>query len=141
MKGEPLCDPALVTISPQVVFQRMKLARKLAEDRKWRVMQELPHPLQSCALGRLQSEHPQTTSLLLESDSASQRKVEVVFQWEGLSISVSGLKPASSKEGEEQGEGGVVSVDQWETKSVATKDMSGSNIREKFISVLTNLTS
>ena len=114
----------------------MKLARKLAEDHKWRVMQELPHTLQSYALARLQGEHPQTTSLLLESDSASQRKVEVVFQWEGLSISVSGLKPSSGKE-----EGGVISMEQWETKSVTLKDVSGNNIKEKFISILTNLTS
>ena len=116
----------------------MKLAKKLAEEHKWEVSQELPHPLQPRALakrlgegeGEGRDQHPEMSSLLLDS-SDRQRKMELLFKWKDFVANVSTLRASP---GNGDGRGG----EKWETTCLTTRDLSGANSRERIASLLTN---
>lgn len=106
----------------------MKHARKLAEDHGWEVTQELPRPLQSCALAKLQDRYSNMVSLLLETRNR-QRKTELLFSWDDLRVNAGKLAKAPvGKEG---------AGEQWERKTLSLQDITGSNFREKVTSLFT----
>lgn len=103
----------------------MRNARKLAEGHGWQVAQEMPHPLQSSALAKLQDQYSEMSSLLLES-SDRLRKMELLFAWSDLVVTAGRLV------GHEGGQ------EKWETRNLHLKDMPGSNNKEKMLSLFTN---
>ena len=113
------------------MFQRTKLARKLAEDCKWEVVQELPRPLQSSALAKLHGEYSEMASLWVES-SSRQCKLELLFQWDDLTVSASRLWPAPGAENSVSR-----NEEKWETERVVVQNLTGVNFKEKMVSLFT----
>ncbi len=128
----------------QVVFQRMQLARKLAEEHEWAVTQELPHPLQS-TLAKGRSHYSEMTSLLVES-SDRERRMELQFQWKGLTVRLARLKHEAAADtglgpgiGSGPGLGlGEEDGSRWEDKCRSTQELTGTNFREKILSLFTD---
>ena len=118
---------------PQVVFHRMQLVSKLAEQLKWQVIQQLPHPLLSPALARLQEKYAESTSLRLES-SDCQHTLELLFHWNQLSVCTGSLKATPP------GVGGAADrvEGKWESRSVVMQDIPGASVREKFTNLFSN---
>jgi hypothetical protein len=124
-------DGFFLSLPLQIVFQRMKHVRKLAEDHGWQVTQEMPHPLQSSTVAKLQNGYSEMTSLLLESKDR-RSKVELVLSWDDLNVGVARLVKQAA------GSGGVaVGTDKWEIKHLQLQDMSGANFKEKITSLFT----
>lgn len=115
----------------------MKYARKLAEDCGWHVGQELPHPLQSSTLAKLQDSFSSTTSLLLESGNR-QRKMELVFGWGDMTARVGSLVARGEESAGGSGRDVVGSNEKWETMQIPLQDIAGSNFREKINSLITD---
>ena len=106
----------------------MKLASKLGTAHKWHVVQELSRPLLSSGLIKSGANYLNTTNLLLES-SDGHCKLDLLFHWNDLTISIASLTARAKVGGE--------SVDKWETKTLSIHDLAGSNFREKYILLLT----
>lgn len=107
----------------------MLLASKLAVEHKWQVIQQLPHPLLSPALAKVQNKYSETTSLLLESSNC-RCKLELLFHWNELNVSASTLKATPP--------GGSDVQEKWENRIVLMHELTGQNIREKFVSLFSN---
>lgn len=111
----------------------MLLASGLAvEQQKWRVVQELPHPLLSPALAKLQQGYSESCSLLLESPDC-RRNLWLLFRWGALSASLGTLRPATPLTSD-----GTVRGESWKSRDVTLQDMTGSNIRDKLTSLFAN---
>ena len=145
----------------QVMFHRMKHASKLAAEHKWEVVQEMPHPLLSSSIPpapptshllgptphQQGSGYSETTSLLLES-SDSQGRLELLFNWNGLTATKSSLRPdpvPSPAALSSQGVVGVatslqVDIDKWESRTITFPPHGGDlrNFREHYLSLLSS---
>ncbi len=141
------------------MFQRMKHVSKLAAQHKWEVVQELPHPLLSSTFApsscpsvdssllpqQERGEYSETTSLLLES-SDSQSRMELLFNWNKLTVTKSSLKPSPTAT-ITQGVvvGGVANGQHMDTHKWASKTITllptgkaVTNLRGNFIALFTS---
>lgn len=124
----------------------MKFVRQLAASHNWHAMQALPHPhLSSPTQTGTQDEYLETTSLLLGS-SNSRSKLEVLFHWNDITVSLGSCSartpPAAGGAVASVGSLGLQSTgasdEKWGNKILPLQDIAGSNCREKFISLFTN---
>ncbi|XP_064403899.1 mediator of RNA polymerase II transcription subunit 17-like [Halichondria panicea] len=80
-------DRFMCALKHQILLHQGQVARSVASDLKWVILQTFDRPLLSSSLLQTSHDYLMACSLSLQSPDAH-KKLDVLFQWSGVSVSV-----------------------------------------------------